>query len=332
MPMASHEVEGGIAVTISIGVASYPTDGSTASEVHDQADQAMYWAKRLGRNQVRTAAEAARANRDAALKAATAHELDRQELTILDGREPEHQVRVEQLRLIYSLMGVLDWREPGMSVHAHEVSDLVVSMARMLQFDEERALRAATAAFLHDIGKIALPDRLLQQPRHHFSAQEWRLLHQHAEPGAGIVEDSPWLSDLAPAIRHHHERWDGTGTPDGLAGEDIPLEARLIGLAEAYHTMISDHPYQAARDIADALDELERRAGTACRGYRLVLGTHQTGDRGTGVVTILCQNCFHATHGSSSGIGYVYFATGAGSWLSIHFSRASPLSKETIRA
>ena len=261
-PLATQEVEGGIAVTVSIGVASFPDDGVIAGEVREQADQAMYWAKRLGRNQVRTAAEAARANRDAALRAATAHALERKELNSLDTREPEQQLRIEQLRLIYSLMGALDWREPGTSTHAHEVSDLVVSMARLLQFDEVRIMRASTAAFLHDIGKIALPDRLLQQPRQQFSTQEWRLLHQHAELGAAIVEDSPWLSDLAPAIRYHHERWDGTGTPDELSGEAIPLEARLIAIAEAYHAMMSDRPYQKARSTAEALEELERRSGT----------------------------------------------------------------------
>ncbi len=261
-PLAAHDVEGGIAVTVSIGVASYPDDGASANELCDQADQAMYWAKRLGRNQVRSAAEAAQANRNAELKLATTHALDREELAALDGRDAESQIRAQQLGLIYSLMGALDWREPGISVHANEVSDLVTGMARALQFDEARIHRAAMAAFLHDIGKIALPDRLLQQPRQQFSAQEWQLLHQHADLGATIVEASPWLSDLAPAIRHHHEHWDGTGDPNGLAGEAIPLEARLIAVAEAYHSMISASSYQAARKSSDALRELERCAGT----------------------------------------------------------------------
>jgi len=281
-PLATREVEGGFALTVSIGVASFPTDGATANEVREQADQAMYWAKRLGRNQVRTAAEAARANRDASLKSATAHMLERRELAALDGRDLEQQVRSEQLGLIYSLMGVLDLREPGMSTHAHEVSDLVAGMARVLQFDEARAQGAATAAFLHDIGKIALPDRLLQQPRQSFSPQEWHSLRQHAELGAGIVEASPWLGDLAPAIRHHHERWDGTGGPDGLAGSAIPLEARLIAIAEAYHSMISERPYQAARSATEALDELERCAGTQfdpelLPAFRVVLAQWQAG-------------------------------------------------------
>ncbi|HLX39574.1 MAG TPA: diguanylate cyclase [Ktedonobacteraceae bacterium] len=261
-PLAIHEVEHGVAVTVSIGVATYPTDGATATEVREQADQAMYWAKRLGRNQVRTAVEAIRANCDAALKAATAQALERQELVALDGRDPEIQVRAEQMGLVYSLMGALDLREPGTSTHANQVSDLVAGMARELQFDEDHIRRASSAAFLHDIGKIALPDRLLQQSPQLFSAPEWHLLHQHAELGASIVEASPWLSDLAPAIRHHHEHWDGTGSPDGLKGEDIPLEARLIAVAEAYHSMLTEHPYQAARSVGEVLDELDRCAGT----------------------------------------------------------------------
>ncbi|HVB59757.1 MAG TPA: diguanylate cyclase [Ktedonobacteraceae bacterium] len=261
-PLATSGVAGGIAVTVSIGVASYPADGDTMSDVQEQADQAMYWAKRLGRNQVRTATEAGHANRDAELKAVTAQALERLDQASLDGRDPESQGRVEQLFLIYSLMTALDWREPGMSEHAHEVSDLVAAMARSLHFDKKRTWQATTAAFLHDIGKIAIPDRLLQQPRRLFTPQEWRLLQQHAELGADIVEASPWLRDLAPAIRHHHERWDGAGVPDGLAGEAIPLEARLIAVAEAYHAMISERPYQAARPVYEALAELERGAGT----------------------------------------------------------------------
>ncbi|MGB8347259.1 MAG: diguanylate cyclase, partial [Ktedonobacteraceae bacterium] len=261
-PLATSGVAGGIAVTVSIGVASYPADGDTMSDVQEQADQAMYWAKRLGRNQVRTATEAGHANRDAELKAVTAQALERLDQASLDGRDPESQGRVEQLFLIYSLMTALDWREPGMNEHAHEVSDLVAAMTRSLHFDKKRTWQATTAAFLHDIGKIAIPDRLLQQPRRLFTPQEWRLLQQHAELGADIVEASPWLRDLALPIRHHHERWDGSGVPDGLAGEAIPLEARLIAVAEAYHAMISERPYQAARPVDEALAELERGAGT----------------------------------------------------------------------
>jgi diguanylate cyclase (GGDEF)-like protein len=261
-PVAASEVEGGIALTVSVGVASYPTDGVSISEVKDQADQAMYWAKRLGRNQVRTAAEAARANRNAALKAATAQNLERQELTPLDEGDFERRERAELLGLMYSLIRALDQRVPGINAHSHEVSELVAGMAHALGFDAERARRVATAAFLHDIGIVALPDRLLQQPQQRFSGQEWQLLHKHAELGAAIVETCPCLSGLSPAIRYHHAHWDGAGSPAGLAGDAIPLEARLIAVAEAYHYMISEQPYQAARSVSDALDELERCAGT----------------------------------------------------------------------
>lgn len=261
-PLATGGVEGGVVVTVSIGLVSFPENGATSSELLEQADQAMYWAKRLGRNQVRTAAEAAQANRDAALKAATAQALERRELTALGRDEANQHMRIDQLGLIYSLMSVLEWRAPGMSQHAHEVSDLVAGMARALKFDPQRALHASTAAFLHDIGKIALPDRLLEQPRSRFSAQEWGMIEQHAELGSAIVETSPWLGDMAPAIRHHHERWDGGGYPEGLAGSAIPLEARMIAVAEAYDTMVNRQLYQEARSNEEALEELERCAGT----------------------------------------------------------------------
>ncbi|HET8910541.1 MAG TPA: diguanylate cyclase [Ktedonobacteraceae bacterium] len=261
-PLATGEVEGGITVTVSIGLASYPADSIDINDLQAHADLAMYWAKRLGRNQVRTVEEAIRAERDATLKAATAHALERQELVVQDGMTQDQGYRIQQLGLVYSLMGALDVRDPGMSEHAHEVGDIVAGMARLLNFDQEGLFRASTAAFLHDIGKIALPDQLLHKPRGQFTEQEWRLMRQHAELGANIVAPSPWLADLAPAIRHHHERWDGAGIPDGLQGEEIPLEARMITLAEAYHSMISDRPYQVGRSSTIVLDEIQRRAGS----------------------------------------------------------------------
>jgi response regulator RpfG family c-di-GMP phosphodiesterase len=259
-PLACSEIEHGIAITVSIGVASCPADGTTPNGIQEQVDQAMYWAKRLGRNRVCTVAEATLANCDEQLKTATAHMLQRQELTVLDTYHPEQHLWAAQLGLIYALMGALDTREPGMNKHAHEMSDLVTALARALHLGEERTLRAATAAFLHDIGRIALPDRLTWQLEQYMPVQQRSLLQQHAELGATIVEASLWLSELAPAIRHQCEWWDGTGVPDGLRGEAIPLEARLIALAGTYHAFL--HEPGAARSVAEALAEVESRSGT----------------------------------------------------------------------
>ncbi|MEO8972975.1 MAG: HD domain-containing phosphohydrolase, partial [Ktedonobacteraceae bacterium] len=258
-PLALSSVDGGINMTISIGVATYPLDGNTIGELVQKADQAMYWAKRLGRNQVRTCAEALRASHDETLSS-TVHSLDRHDGPLLDGISGDQEQRATQLTAVYSLMWLIELRDHGISTHSYNVSDLATAIAIEMGLDAQQIFDVSTAALLHDIGKIAIPDALLQKTRH-FSANEWTLIKQHAELGAQILEVSPALRHLMPAIRHHHERWDGTGYPDNLAGESIPLEARIISVAEAYDSMLTPRTYQAARSASAALTELQRCAG-----------------------------------------------------------------------
>jgi diguanylate cyclase (GGDEF)-like protein/putative nucleotidyltransferase with HDIG domain len=258
-PMAMTHVDEGITVTISVGLASYPVDGQRASEVLEKADQAMYWAKRLGRNQIRTAAEVQRLNRDPDLMS-TMHALDRRADAPVDGRSREEEHTASRLEIVYSLMWLLDLRDHGIFTHSHQVSDLASAIARELGLDEHMCNAVATAGLLHDIGKIAVPEALLQKAGH-LTTSEWASIKQHPALGAQILEVSPSMQQLMPAIRHHHEHWDGSGYPDRLAGEQIPLDARIIGVAEAYEAMITTRPYQAARSSAAALLELERCAG-----------------------------------------------------------------------
>jgi diguanylate cyclase (GGDEF)-like protein/putative nucleotidyltransferase with HDIG domain len=259
-PLALGLVEGGINLTISIGVATFPNDGQVGSEVVDKADQAMYWAKRLGRNQLRTALEAQRASQDSAL-AATIQNLERRDAPSLDGLSVEQLVRANQLTTIQSLMGLLDLRDQGISAHSYQVSDLAGAIARELGMEQEAVFAVSTAGLLHDIGKIAMPDLLLQKAGT-LSANEWALIKQHPELGAQILEVSPYLHNLIPAVGHHHENWDGTGYPDGLAGENIPLAARIIRVSEAYCAMMTTRPYQAQRSAASARSELVRCSAT----------------------------------------------------------------------
>ena len=258
-PLALTFVEGGLNMTISIGLATYPVDGSTPGELVQNADQAMYWAKRLGRNQVRTCAEALRASNDETLSA-TVHMLDRREGPLLDGMSDDQEQRAAQLTAVYSLMWLIELRDHGISMHSYNVSDLATAIAIEMGLDAQHVFDVSTAALLHDIGKIAIPDVLLQK-KGRLSPNEWSLIKQHAELGAQVLEVSPALRHLMPVIRHHHEQWDGSGYPDGLVGETIPLEARIIGVAEAYSAMLSDRPYQSARSSAAALSELQRCAG-----------------------------------------------------------------------
>ncbi|MBV9256764.1 MAG: HD domain-containing protein, partial [Ktedonobacteraceae bacterium] len=141
------------------------------------------------------------------------------------------------------------------------VSDLSTSIAQALGLEQFQISRIGMAALLHDIGKVAIPDELLQKSDR-LTSHERRLLREHPELGAQILEASPFLHDLIPAVHHHHERWDGNGYPDRLAQEDIPLAARIIAVAEAYDAMVRDYPYQSSRTPTEALSELARCSGT----------------------------------------------------------------------
>lgn len=258
-PFVLAHVEGGINMTISIGAATYPTDGNSTGELVQNADQAMYWAKRLGRNQVRTCAEALHASHDEALSA-TVHLLERREEPHFDAISNDQEQHSAQLAAVYSLMWLIELRDHGISTHSYNVSDLATAIAVEMALEQQQIFDISTAALLHDIGKIAIPDALLQKMGR-LSESEWALVRQHAELGAQILEVSPALRHLMPAIRHHHEHWDGTGYPDCLEGEQISLEARIIGVAEAYDAMLTDRSYQAARSASAALTELQRCAG-----------------------------------------------------------------------
>jgi two-component system cell cycle response regulator len=259
-PVATDVVAEGIITTVSIGAATYPADGRTEQELLKQADQAMYLAKRLGRNQVRTATEAGQMSTDLELMLLLKQEgyleaAERKETS------PEGLREAYTVHMIYSLMSLLERRDLGMSQHAFAVSDLATAIARAMDLGPARIARIGMAALLHDIGKVGIPDVLLQKVER-LSLHERALLREHAELGAQILEASPFLQDLMPAVRYHHEHWDGGGYPDQLAGEDIPLAARIIGVAEAYDAMQRNRPYRAGLTSEEAVSELRRCAGT----------------------------------------------------------------------
>jgi putative nucleotidyltransferase with HDIG domain len=117
------------------------------------------------------------------------------------------------------------------------------------------------AALFHDIGKLGIPDAILLKPSS-LTDEEWEIMASHAAEGASIINRLGFLSDAVPAIRHHHERFDGQGYPDGLAGDDIPLGARIIHVADAFDSMLTTRVYRPARPAHEALHELRRMAGS----------------------------------------------------------------------
>jgi putative nucleotidyltransferase with HDIG domain len=141
------------------------------------------------------------------------------------------------------------------------VQQLALAVGRELGLSHAELDLLGHAALFHDIGKLAIPDSILLKPAS-LTPDEWSLMQRHAEEGARIIDRLGFLNDAVPAIRHHHERFDGTGYPDRLQGEDIPLGARIIHVADALDSMLTTRIYRAARPAAEALQELRRAAGT----------------------------------------------------------------------
>ena len=185
------------------------------------------------------------------------------ELATYDAENRRLIAALEQgyLATIRSLVGAIDAKDPYTHGHAQRVADLAVEVGRELALPE-RDLRALSyGAILHDIGKIGVPDPLLGK-RTPLSAEEIEIVRSHPFIGAEIVKGVEFLRDAVPAIRGHHERWDGGGYPDGLAGEAIPLTARIVNAADTWDACTSERPYQPAMAPRDVLEIVARLKGT----------------------------------------------------------------------
>jgi diguanylate cyclase (GGDEF)-like protein/putative nucleotidyltransferase with HDIG domain len=159
-----------------------------------------------------------------------------------------------------SLSATVDARDAYTAGHSRRVQQLALAIGRELGLSQAELDLLGHAALFHDIGKLAIPDAILLKPAS-LTGDEWALMQRHADEGARIIDRLGFLNDAVPAIRHHHERFDGNGYPDGLASEDIPLGARIIHVADALDSMLTTRIYRAARPAHAALEEL--RAGAA---------------------------------------------------------------------
>jgi two-component system, cell cycle response regulator len=159
------------------------------------------------------------------------------------------------------LMAVLSERTPGLHEHVRGVGALVTAVAREFELDNEQLDELLRAAELHDIGKLAIPDEIVDKPGP-LDHAETDYMRQHPIIGERILNAAAALRPVARLVRASHERWDGTGYPDQLAGTDIPLGARIVATCDAFEAMTSERCYQRARAVADALVELRHHAGT----------------------------------------------------------------------
>jgi putative nucleotidyltransferase with HDIG domain len=159
-----------------------------------------------------------------------------------------------------SLSATVDARDSYTAGHSRRVQQLALAIGRELGLSQAELDLLGHAALFHDIGKLAIPDAILLKPAS-LTPEEWALMQSHAEEGARIIDRLGFLGDAVPAIRHHHERFDGTGYPHQLEGEDIPLGARIIHVADALDSMLTTRIYRAARPLDEALGELQSGSG-----------------------------------------------------------------------
>ena len=229
------------AVTVSAGIAIAPEHARERDELLRLVDSALYWAKEYGKNRARV------------------YRPDVVELADLR-RLASAGDRAGRLRAAASLARAVDARDVYTGNHSQRVAQLAVRLAARLGLSREELELTQLAASLHDVGKLALPEDLLCKPEQ-LTEPEWATLRQHAQIGFRMLE-SLGVDPVAKWVLHHHERWDGSGYPDSLAGTEIPVGARIIFVADAFDAMTSDRIYRRRRSRDEAVAEILRCAGT----------------------------------------------------------------------
>jgi diguanylate cyclase (GGDEF)-like protein/putative nucleotidyltransferase with HDIG domain len=229
-------------VRVSGGIAAYPYDGTTPTGLVERADEALYESKRSAPGRVRTR---------------TAGEAEVGVFSIVPNTPAD---RATRLRTAIGLARTVDARDAIEGSHSEAVGRLAAGVARRLGLDRDDQDLVELAGRLHDLGKVAIPDEILEKAGP-LDPDERRVLERHPVLGANMLE-SLGLVNIAGWVLHHHERWDGSGYPERLRGDAIPLVARILAAAEAYDAMVSDHVYCEALTRRKALAELQLGAGT----------------------------------------------------------------------
>jgi diguanylate cyclase (GGDEF)-like protein len=225
-------------ITVSAGVATFPQHGRERDALIRLADGALYWAKEHGKNQVRLAGS-----------------IEPEELEVLTGVGD----RLARFRAAAALARAVDSRDVYTGSHSERVAAIAGAIAEKLELPAAEVELTRLAGSLHDLGKLAIPEEILQKPGELTSA-EWLVVQRHPQIAHRMLE-SLGVEPVADWVLHHHERWDGTGYPDGLAGEEIPLGSRIVYLAEVYDAMTFGRLYRSPRTRDQALEEIDRCAG-----------------------------------------------------------------------
>lgn len=166
------------------------------------------------------------------------------------------------MEMVTSIAGAIDAKDPYTKGHSTSVSRYAEALARSVNLPENEVERIKIGALLHDVGKIGIPENVLKKPGK-LTDEEWEIMKQHPTIGAEkVIAPNEALRDLIPIVKYHHERLDGKGYPEHLKGNEIPLEARIVSIADAYHALVSDRPYRKGLPIETACAILKEGAGT----------------------------------------------------------------------
>ncbi|MDQ7844300.1 MAG: diguanylate cyclase [Armatimonadota bacterium] len=184
-----------------------------------------------------------------------------QAATAIENARLYQQVQNLFLSTIKALAAAVDAKDAYTHGHSEDIAELVAMLAAEMKLPPQEEEKVRLAGLLHDIGKIGIPDAILQKPGA-LDASERAIMMTHASLGASIIDRPGPLRDLVTIVRHHHERYDGQGYPDGLRGDAIPIGAAILAVADAFDAMTSHRTYHAARDVDSALEEIRRHAGT----------------------------------------------------------------------
>jgi diguanylate cyclase (GGDEF)-like protein len=235
--LGAADISPGGGLTVSAGVATFPQHGRDRDALIRMADGALYWAKEQGKNQVRPARDVAN-------------------LSALNGVGDQ----AARIRAAGSLARVVDSRHADSGNHSERVALFAGRIAEQLGLPEDQVELTRLAGSLHDLGKLAIPEELLRKPAP-LNREERKLLQRHPQIGYRMLA-SLGVEPIADWILHQSERWDGTGYPEGLLEESIPLGSRIVFVADAFDAMTSTRPYRPALRREEAVRELERCAGT----------------------------------------------------------------------
>ena len=252
---------------LSTGIACFPNDGTTADDLVRIADAALYDAKRAAR-----ARRAMQQGQAIDLLASPSGTLDENQQRVLsaaagslaailqDVSMPDILADLD-LRTITAVGAAAEIKDPYIRNHQERVGRWAAALAEKMGLSPKQVQEITIAGLLHDLGKVSISEQILNKPGK-LTQEEYAKIKEHAALGARVIAHIESLQPLVPIVRHHHERFDGNGYPDSLAGEEIPLEARILSVVDVFDAMTHERSYRKALSKAEAMAELERGAGT----------------------------------------------------------------------